>query len=141
MVNNYDESNVEYNAQIAEKIINKIHDKGWNVYDTREHHILGGDGVIENKLAETIVTGGRYILLPMIENSNNPKAVFSKLEEVAKKMGREMPTIYVGEIETAFTGFNFLEDDVQIHCPEGFVVTHDEFLKELEDIVDVTKVF
>ena len=124
-----------YSPEIAQKIFEKFHQKGWNLYRSNKLNQFGPDEAIKRHLAESLEVGGKYVLLPIADDPRDPKQVMDALEVLAQKLNREMPTIRVGHESHPLTGITLREDSVKIHTPEGTLVSYPVFLEALDSIV------
>ena len=123
-----------YSEQIAKKIIDIFHGKGWNLYrkDTKKS---ADERIIEN-LVDKLEVNVSYDLLPAANNPNDPKQVFDALEVLAQKLNREMPTIKVGYESHPLTGITLKEKEVKIHIPEGTHVSYPEFMDAINSVIN-----
>ena len=77
-----------------------------------------------------------YVLLPVANDPRDPEKVMKRLEDVAKKTNREMPTIKVGFERYPLTGITLRDNDVKIHTPEGTFVSYETFIGSLESVIE-----
>ena len=122
---------------LRKTILDKINEKGWNVYETNNRKITTEDGVIRQGPVNTIEINKHYILYPITNDPKDPGEILEELDKIAVKLNREMPTISLGDYETAFTGFTTHVDGVKLHVPEGLIINYQEFIESLDSIVDV----
>lgn len=124
----------EYVVQNSERILDSIHKKGWEVYDStgvrnREEAVVSLSGGPATVLTE----GRRYVLMPKIKDSDNPEKLFEELERAAVKIGRRM-TIDIEGISFAWTGFIPKRDEIKVNTSEGHYISYSEFLSSLDSI-------
>jgi hypothetical protein len=124
-----------YSSEIAQEILDKFHQKGWNLYKSDNINQIGPDENIRKNLVEFLEINERYILLPVADNPRNPKQVMDALEILAQKLNREMPTIRVGYESHPLTGITLKKDSVKITTPEGIYVSYPIFIESLDSIV------
>ena len=124
---------LEYSSEVAEQILDKFHQKGWNLYQTNNNP--HPDYAIKNNLASSLELNGMYVLFPTAKNPNDPKQVFDALETLAIKLNRKMPTIKIYDEKIPISGFTLGPTYIQIHSPEGIYTTYTEFLEGLESII------
>jgi len=125
-----------YSSEIASQVLDKIHEKGWNVYDSSNIGEIGKDETIRKNLAEALERDKRYILLPIAKNPRDPEQVMGELEIIGQKLNREMPTITGSFGKYPLTGFKLLRDRVKIIIPQGVEVPYSVFMEALDTIVD-----
>jgi len=118
-------------------ILDKINEKGWNVYETNNREITTEEGVVRQGPVDKIEINRHYVLYPITKNPKDSEEILEELEKIAVKMNREMPTISLGNYKTAFTGFTPYLDKVKLHVPEGLIVNYSEFIDSLDSIVDI----
>lgn len=124
-----------YSPEIAQEILERFHQKGWNLYRTDNLSQFGPDETIRQRLAESLEVNGKYILLPVADDPRDPKQVIDALEVLARRLNREMPTIRVSYESHPLTGITLGEDSVKIHTPEGTFVSYPVFIESLESVV------
>ncbi len=122
-----------YSSEIAKKILDRFHEKGWNLY--RSDVSMGEEQIIRQHLANSLQVGERYTLLPAVDNPKDPKQVFDALETLAQRLDRKMPTIRVGNEYHPLTGITLKEDGIKIHTPEGTFVSYMAFMKALDSVI------
>lgn len=124
-----------YSPEIAQEILEKFHQKGWNLYRSNSLNQLGPDETIRQNLAESLEVNGRYVLLPVANDPRDPKQVMDALEVLARRLNREVPIIRVGYDSHPLTGITLKEDSVKIHTPEGAFVSYPVFMESLDSVV------
>lgn len=124
-----------YSSEIAQEILEKFHQKGWNLYRSDNPNQLGPDERIRQNLAESLEVDGKYVLLPVADDPRDPKQVMDALEVLAIRLNRKMPTIHVDYESHPLTGITLSEDSVKIHTPEGTFVSYPVFMKALDSVV------
>jgi len=125
-----------YSDKIAGQILDKIHEKGWNLYHREDIDSIGRDNVIRQNLASKLEANVSYILLPVAEDPLDPEQVMGALEVLGQKLNREMPTMTVYGEKRPITGITLRESDVHVHTPEGTDVSYPLFMESLDSIVD-----
>lgn len=125
----------KYSPEIAREILEKFHQKGWNLYRSNNSNQLGPDERIRQNLAELLEVDGKYVLLPIADDPRDPRQVMDALEVLAIKLNREMPTIRVGCESYPLTGITLGEDSVKIHTPDGTFVSYPVFMEALDSVV------
>ena len=125
-----------YTPEIGERILEKIHRKGWNVYNVNNLNVIGGDETIRQNFSEVLDVGNKYLLMPIAQDPRNPEEVYNELEILAQGRNREMPTIQIGLANHPLTGFTLWPECVKVITPEGTVIPYDFFLESLNSIVE-----
>ncbi|MFB6075817.1 MAG: hypothetical protein ABEK17_01610 [Candidatus Aenigmatarchaeota archaeon] len=130
-----------YSPEIAWEIWEKIHRKGWNLYRTTHQNQLNAanepEKTIRNNLSESPKVNEKYVMLPSVDDPTNPNQVMRKLESLAQKRNREMPTIDVDYESHPLSGFTLKEDSVKIHTPKGTVVSYFDFAESIDSLVQI----
>jgi hypothetical protein len=120
----------------AETILNMLKERGWNAY-------VSAGGTPESEIArgpvEKLELHTKYVVLPSTENPNSSEEVFAKLEELALRLNRRMPTISIRGKKHAWTGFILEDQQVKLDTPEGPRITYREFINGLDSIVPLKR--
>ena len=127
----------KYSTEVAKDILDKFHQKGWNVYCNDDVDYVGPNNVIINNLAESLNVNSKYVLLPKADNPRDPNKVMEALEVLAVKLNREMPTITIANYTQPIVGFTLRPNNVYIHTPEGTITSYKLFKESLDSIVQV----
>lgn len=122
----------EYSPDIAEKILDKFHEKGWNLYHMNQ---FDSKKTIKNNLAEVLEIDNQYVLLPIADNPRDPEQVTDALKVLAQKLDGKMPTISVGDKSYLLIGFTLKKEQVKIHTPEGTFVPYSVFIESIDSVV------
>jgi hypothetical protein len=122
-----------YNGKVYATILEKLHERGWAAYEER----FKDNRDIEAGPARTLKPQSKYIVLPVVKDSKNLDSIFEKLEEIAVKRGRKMPTITIEGKEQPWTGFVMRGDSVKVSTPSGPVMSCGEFADALDTILYV----
>ena len=125
-----------YSNEAAKEILERFHEKGWNLYRSDSIKKMSKEGIISLGLANELMKDMPYVLLPVANDPRDPEKVMKRLEDVAKKTNREMPTIKVGFERYPLTGITLRDNDVKIHTPEGTFVSYETFIGSLESVIE-----
>ena len=123
--------------EFTNQILDKIHNKGWNIYKSINSIRLGSDEIIRNHLAEKIEVNERYVLLPKSDDPKNPILVMNALEKLAIKLNRQTPTIKINGERFPWTGFIPRESVVKVNTIIGHYISYSEFISALDSILQV----
>jgi hypothetical protein len=105
-----------YSSELAIEILDILHQKGWNAY--RSDDLAVAEDVIRQNLADSLEVGGKYILLPAVDDPRNPEKVLAALDRVAQKLDRKMPTITIGNVIYPIKGLEIMSIGVNIYTPK-----------------------
>ncbi|MBS3086581.1 hypothetical protein J4422_02665 [Candidatus Pacearchaeota archaeon] len=116
-------------------ILNKIHEKGWEVYDSTNAHTRDdAEKSIRKGPTRILENGKRYVLLPKTKSPKDPKVVFSTIEEI---VNREPPTISIDGERFPWTGFIPYEDHIKVNTNVGHFISYENFLSSIASILQV----
>ena len=124
-----------YSSQLAGEILERFHAKGWNLYDSSCLVELGAEGTVLTGNVTTLDVGGKYVLLPKVEDPTDFAQVLGALEKLAQRLGRNMPTIQLGFESYPLTGITLRRNYVKVHTPEGTILPYSFFMGALDSIV------
>ncbi len=128
----------QYNPETAEVILKKLYDKNWNVYPMNEvrQNLITGDDNIRKGPANFLEFGRPYVLLPLVENPQDPEQVMGAFERLGQKLERKIPVISFDSKRYEFTGLTLRSYNVKVHGPEGIFAFYKDFIQALDNIVD-----
>lgn len=124
-------------AQYQLQILSKINKKGWNVYKSTELIQLGSHGLIREGPVSNLEVMERYVLLPIVDDSCDPRKVMAKLDEVATRLDGRTPTIEIDGERNPWTGFIPRESDVKVNTSKGHFIPYDHFVFSLGTIFQI----
>ena len=127
--------NQEYHVlHYGPQILDKLHSKGWNVYDMTDKERIGKSDVVKNCLIDKLESDRNYVILPVVEDPRNPEQIDKALEKFDIKLGREFPSIRLEGCLFPWTGFTLEPVQVEVHTPLGIDVSYSSFLEALGNI-------
>ena len=119
-------------------ILDEIHRKGWEVYDSTDAHTREeAEESIKRGPTKGLEVGKRYVLLPKTASPTNPRIVFNALEKVAIKLNRETPTILIREERFPWTGFIPKSDCIKVNTNRGHFISYANFLTSIDSILQI----
>ena len=127
----------EYTVEVAEEILKKLNDKGWNLYKKEfSDGALDPDKTVREGPASKLEQDVFYVLLPAVERDNDPFAVSAALEKVIKKTGGQVLLPH-GEEGISLQAIVLRESDVGIPVTSHTVgIPYFTFMAQLERIYD-----
>jgi len=126
-----------YSSEIAQEILERFHQKGWNLYKSFYILVLGQDEIIRRYLAKSLEVNERYLMLPVTTDPRNPKQVIETLQIFKQNLNIDMPTIRVGHELHPLTGIIPKENLVKLITPEVKDVSYLTFMKSLDSIMQL----
>ena len=119
----------------GKEILDRVHGKGWEVYDsTGAHTPEQGGEVIKRGPTTELKMGRRYVLLPKTESPADPLVVFDALERVASN--GENPAITISGERHPWTGFSPGPEYVEVMTGRSRLIYYHVFITALNSIVD-----
>ncbi len=125
---------MKFSKDIANLILNKVNNKGWNLYNSDDVAKIGANETIRKNLANNLEAGVRYVLLPKIDDPTNPEKIFKTLDLISKYLPKKLPEIYIDLKFQSFVGFILEQDNVRVITQKGSIVHYDNFIYYLEGI-------
>jgi hypothetical protein len=118
-----------YDESIGTRIIEKIHEKGWNVYERPENtKNLWHHEMIRHDSVDRLEERKSYVLLPRIEDKRNPEKVMGRLQKMANENGWTTPKI---------TGLVLDSESVRLNTLEDYRIAYECFLEALNGLADI----
>ncbi|MFH1332605.1 MAG: hypothetical protein ABIH63_04980 [archaeon] len=125
-----------YSKELADDIFNRFHDKGWNFYKSERLTEKGNPVVTVSKgLVDKLEQDVRYVLLPAATNPTSYEEVMNALDDLSKKLNRELPTITVLAQKLPLSGLTLGQNAVKLHTPSGDHVSYSALLDSLDSII------
>lgn len=128
---------MSYLEEIGNQILDKIHDKGWNVYKSTNYLEFGAENIIRNYLTEKLELNEKYILFPKAENPKDPEQVMNALEKLTIRLNRQMPTIKINGEIFPWTGFIPREKNIKVNTIIDHYISYSEFIEALNSIIQI----
>ncbi len=138
-----------FNEQIAKKIVDKIHSKGWNVYDATSWISLNDEGVIEKGSVQQIEYNKPYMIFPKIPDPKDPHMINMELillstdtnyKQESTAIFKNRPLIYINGFKTTLFGFMPYSKGIGIFPKpskkDELIIEFSEFLKSLDTLVE-----
>ena len=124
-----------YTPKIAQRIYQKLQEKGWNAYPTEPIHKLGLIRAIQTGPTTALELNTNYTLFPIAKNPCDPEQIFNATERIARSFPKP-PTITLGGREHRLMGITLYEQTVEL---SGYITAtpYERFLTSLESIIDV----
>jgi len=124
--------NYEYSDEIARKILDKFHEKGWSLYEA-------GSSVRKTKkdITCSLKINTWYLLLPVADTPKNIEELINALESFPKKLGEKKPTIKIDSEKYLLKGITLEPYGVMLHTPEDKIISYPEFIKALDSFINV----
>lgn len=126
----------QYSSELAEKILRKFNDKGWNLYKADMLTEHGGPVItVSENLADKLEQDAKYVLLPVADKPKDYDAVMKALFHLSIKLRGELPTITVLGERLPLLGVTLGHNSVKLHTPSGDHINYAVFVKSLDSIV------
>ncbi len=124
--------------QAEEDIFSKIHKKRWEIYDsTGVTQRYEAEMSLREGPVQKLVYESRYVLMPKIDDSRNPEALFNELERVARDiLDRKMLIKIQGRI-FPWTGFIPRGENVKVNTMVGHYLNYKDFVSALDSIPQI----
>ena len=123
-----------YSEDVATRMLEKSHHRGWNLYRKIGLPIDTGRTIREG-FVERLEVDSSYVLLPVASDPRNPDDVMNALERLALKLNRKTPTIEICGIREPITGLTLFPSKIKLHTPEGTYISYEEFLSAIDTYV------
>ena len=109
-------------------LIKMVAERGWNLYDSTEAtaDAAMSPDFLRRGPVKGLEVARKYALMPVCENTSDPKNVMAALERVALSLDRQMPTISIWPHRWPLTGFKVVDENIiKIITTAGHNVTYE----------------
>ncbi len=117
-------------------ILDKLHGKGWEVYESDEGKRELFDASIRRGPVTELKEGVRYTIMPKTDSPTDPDVVYNALDQLAIERRGLRPTIVLSGVTLPWTGFSAKPEYIEVEGDHLKIIHYEDFITALNSIVD-----